>query len=61
MRRRRVRQLFGESLREAGILVGVFVPLDFSIEGTLTGGLILLTVVLGGILLICGIFLETAA
>ena len=59
MRTRRTLRLVGESLREVAVLVGVFMPLDYLIEGRLTLELIFFTVVVSGGLLTCGIFLET--
>ncbi len=55
MRRTRIA---GEFLREVAALIVVFVPLDFSLESRLTTGVIVFTVVVGGVLLTCGLYLE---
>ncbi len=44
--RRSVAEMLGETLREAGVLVGVFMPLDLALEGhglTLQWGLAIVT------------------
>ena len=54
----RTRQLIGEFCREVAALVLVFVPLDFLMISELTGRTIVLTLILSGALLTCGILLD---
>ena len=57
--RRSVAEMLGETLREAGVLVGVFMPLDLALQGhglTLDSGLTILLLPAG--LLASGMILE---
>jgi hypothetical protein len=58
--RAHVTRLLGETVREAGILISVLAPLDAafgSVEFDIR--LVLAAIVLGAILVVSGIFLET--
>jgi hypothetical protein len=58
-RRRSVAEMLGETFREAGLLLAVFIPLDLFVQGhPLTIWSIVAIVVLPAVLLTSGILLE---
>ena len=57
-RRRRFLSLVGESLREIGVLVVVFLPLEAAAHGTLTWRSVGFTLILSSMALGVGLWLE---
>ena len=54
-----VSEMVGDFLREAAVLVFVFIPIDYGITGTLTLKLVLASGTLSLALLVMGIHLES--
>jgi hypothetical protein len=57
--RNSVLEMCGEFLREAAVLVLVFVPLELYRGGSMKRGWFLWTITFSAVLLFCGIFLES--
>jgi uncharacterized membrane protein len=59
---RRAAALVGESLREVGVLILVFAPLDTIIQGNrLTPRFVVLTLILALVLILVGILMEVGS
>ena len=55
----RIRRLFGETIREVGILIIVFAPLETAFAERAIGSEVLTTVIVGGLtLIVVGVVLE---
>jgi hypothetical protein len=57
----RQRMMFGESLREIGVLVFVFVPLNFILDKSLSHWTVLLFTLMGIFLVLLGVKVESDA
>ena len=59
MERRVVLQLVGETMRETGVLAGLFIPIDSAFAERPMGSVALAaSIVVSALLIVCGILLE---
>jgi hypothetical protein len=52
-------RLVGETMREIGILVAVFVPVDYALAGRTIGSGVLIALILASLMIGCGILVES--